>query len=89
MTQLFPPVQLNYIFLFLLSCPVEDTLLDLRLFFFLEDESCVAVAGCGQSAVDIEAETAALRAAADKYHEAGSAADTAAVASLLAADGSY
>lgn len=48
---------------------------------------CVAVAGCGQSTVDIEAETAALRAAADKYHEAGSAADTATVASFLAADG--
>lgn len=45
-----------------------------------------ALVGCDESAVDVEAERAALRAAADKYHEAGSASDVATVVRLYATD---
>ena len=46
----------------------------------------LVVAGCTQAGVDLDAERAALLAAADAYHQAGSAQDTDAVAALYAAD---
>lgn len=47
---------------------------------------CVSLAGCTQAGVDIEAETAALHAAADAYHAAGSAKDIDAVVSGYTSD---
>ncbi len=47
---------------------------------------CASLAGCTQAGVDIEAETAALRAAADAYHAAGSAKDIDAVVSHYTSD---
>jgi len=44
------------------------------------------LAGCNQAGVDIEAETAALHAAADAYHAAGSAKDIDAVVSRYTSD---
>jgi ketosteroid isomerase-like protein len=44
------------------------------------------LSGCMQAAVDIDAERAALQAAVDAYHAAGSAADTAAVTALYSSD---
>ena len=46
----------------------------------------VVVAACSQSAVDVDAERAALRAAADAYHSAGASADAEAVASMYTRD---
>ena len=46
----------------------------------------LALAGCMQAGVDLDAETAALRAAADAYHEAGIAADTDTVAGMYTND---
>jgi ketosteroid isomerase-like protein len=47
---------------------------------------CASLAGCTQAGVDIEAETAALQAAADAYHAAGSAKDIDAVVSHYTSD---
>ncbi len=47
---------------------------------------CVSLAGCTQAGVDIEAEMAALRAAADAYHAAGSAKDIDTVVSGYTSD---
>lgn len=49
--------------------------------------STLPVAGCMQSAVDMDAERASLRAAADAYHAAAAAADPAAVSALYTSDG--
>jgi len=46
----------------------------------------MAVAACSQSTVDLDAERAALKAAADAYHAAGAAADADAVAALYTSD---
>ena len=46
----------------------------------------LALVGCMQPGVDLDAERAALQAAADAYHTAGSAADTSTVASLYTSD---
>lgn len=46
----------------------------------------MAIGGCTQSTVDLDAERAALRAAADAYHAAAGAADTDTVVSLYTSD---
>ena len=46
----------------------------------------VAIAGCTQAGVDLDAERAALLAAADAYHQAGMTQDTDTVASMYTSD---
>lgn len=46
----------------------------------------LTLAGCTQAPVDLDAERASLQAAADAYHAAGSASDTATVTSLYSSD---
>jgi ketosteroid isomerase-like protein len=63
---------------------IEEVMMIKTTFILLV--GCVSLAGCMEAGVDIEAETAALHAAADAYHAAGSAKDVDSVVSRYTSD---